>query len=163
MVEAQKNNGGKRLLITPNRSMSWQTNKKILLCMFLMNMVIALGWTAMGAWMVLPFAGLEILLVGIGMYYVSWKLSFKEVIIVEADSLILQKGVYFPKHEWRWQRSNSSLVKEISRYRMSAPSLYLKHLNEEVEIGNFLNRTEKKVLREHLLELGIALYTRKPR
>jgi len=163
MVEAQKNNGGKRLLITPNRSMSWQTNKKILLCMFLMNMVIALGWAAMGAWMVLPFAGLEILLVGIGMYYVSWKLSFKEVIIVEADSLILQKGVYFPKHEWRWQRSNSSLVKEISRYRMSAPSLYLKHLNEEVEIGNFLNRTEKKVLREHLLELGIALYTRKPR
>ena len=97
MVEVQTNNTEERLILSPNRSMSWQTNKRILLAMFLVNMLIALGWTAMGAWMVLPFAGLEILLVGIGMYYVSWKLSFKEILILEADSLIIQKGVYYPK------------------------------------------------------------------
>ena len=163
MIKAHKNGTEERLVISPNRSMSWQTNKQILLCMFIVNMAIALGWAAMGAWMVLPFAGLEILLVGVGMYYVSWKLSFKELIIVEADSLIIQKGVYFPKQEWQWQRSNSTLIKQASRYRMSAPSLYLKHINEEVEIGEFLNRSEKKLLREHLLRFGLALNTRKPR
>jgi len=163
MVEVQTNDTEERLILSPNRSMSWQTNKRILLAMFLVNMLIALGWTAMGAWMVLPFAGLEILLVGVGMYYVSWKLSFKEILIIEANSLIIQKGVYYPKQEWHWQRSNSSLVKQPSRYRMTAPTLYLKHLNEEVEIGAFLNRKEKKLLREHLTTQGIALNLKQPR
>ncbi len=163
MVEVQTNDTEERLILSPNRSMSWQTNKRILLAMFLVNMLIALGWTAMGAWMVLPFAGLEILLVGIGMYYVSWKLSFKEILILEADSLIIQKGVYYPKQEWHWQRSNSSLLKQPSRYRMTAPTLYLRHLNEEVEIGAFLNRSEKKLLREHLTKFGIALSLKPPR
>ncbi len=141
----------------PNRSMSWQSNKKILCAMFVVNMTIAASWAWMGAWMVLPFAGLEVLLVGIGMYYVSWKLSFKEVIIVEAESLIIQKGVYFPKQEWHWSRSATTLIKQPSQYRMSAPTLFLKHLNERIEIGKFLNRSEKLTLRKYLLELGLPI------
>jgi len=96
------------------------------------------------------------MLVGLGMYYVSWKLSFKEVITIAAESLILQKGVYFPKQEWHWSRSATSLVKFPSHYRMSAPTLMLKHLNERIEIGSFLNRAEKVTLRKHLVELGLS-------
>jgi len=79
----------------------------------------------MGAWMVLPFAGLEIFLVGLGMYYVSWKLSFREVLIFENESLILQKGVYFPKQEWRWHKNQASILVRPSNYRMSAPHMWL--------------------------------------
>lgn len=157
MLEVQTENNAHRLLMMPNRSMSWQTNKKILLAMFCLNMVVALAWTYMGAWMVLPFAGLEILLVGIGMYYVSWKLSFKQILTIEAESLILQKGVYFPKQEWRWQTTNTTLLRRASNYRMSAPTLWLSHLNERVEVGEFLNRTEKKELRQKLQELGVTI------
>ena len=67
--------------------------------------------------MVLPFAGLEIALVGLGMYYASWKLSVKEIIIIEGDSLTLQKGVYFPKQQWDWQRRDTILIKRPSKYR----------------------------------------------
>lgn len=162
MLEVHKNDSQETLLITPNRSMSWQTNKKILAGMFCVNMIIALGWTAMGAWMVLPFAGLEILLVGVGMYYVSWKLSFKEMIIFEAESFTLQKGIYFPKQQWHWQRSETTLIRQASKYRMSAPTLYLKHLNEKIKIGEFLNRGEKKLLLEHLTRLGLKVQQRKP-
>jgi len=158
MVELNSLDDAQQLILYPNRSMSWETNKKILLVMFLINMTIALSWTAMGAWMVLPFAGLEIFLVGLGMYYVSWKLSFKQIIRLDAEMIILQKGVYFPKQEWRWQRGATSLLKEPSNYRMSAPTLYLKHVNEKIEIGDFLNRTEKKQLREYLLEFGLPLH-----
>lgn len=113
----------------------------------------------MGAWMVLPFAGLEVLLVGLGMYYVSWKLSFKQVITLENDSFILQKGVYFPKQEWHWQRSQIRLIKTPNQYRMSAPKLQLQHLNQVVEVGDFLNRDEKKQLRELMVNLNIPLRT----
>ena len=40
---------------------------------------------------------------------------------------------------------------------MSAPALFLKHLNERVEIGDFLNRKDKKVLRQHLLNIGMPM------
>jgi len=139
--------------------MSWQTNKKILLAIFVVNMTIALAWAMLGAWMILPFAGLEIFLVGLGMYYVSWKLNFKEIIVIEADSMTIQKGVYFPKQEWRWQKSQTSLLKQSSKYRMSAPNLYLAHLDEQVEVASFLNRTEKLTVRTHLNQLGVPTIT----
>ena len=157
MIELHSDNSQHQLILYPNRSMSWQTNKKILLVMFIVNMTIALGWAALGAWMILPFAGLEIFLVGLGMYYVSWKISFKEVITLKTDSLILQKGVYFPKQEWCWRKAQTTLVKQPSKYRMSAPSLFLTHSNQRVEIGAFLNRSEKKSLRNHLTTLGIPI------
>lgn len=158
MVELNINDSQTRIVITANRSMSWETNKKILVFMFIINMVIALSWTAMGAWMVLPFAGLEILLVGVGMYYVSWKLSFKEILLFDAESLIVQKGVYYPKQEWHWGTGQTTLIKRPSKYRMSAPTLFLEHQNQRIEIGQALNRSEKKQLREHLLKLGLAMH-----
>ena len=159
MLEVQKLNNAHRLLMMPNRSMSWQTNKKILLAMFCLNMTVALAWAYMGAWLVLPFAGLEILLVGLGMFYVSWKLSFRQVLTIESESLVLQQGVYFPKQEWHWQTSNTTLVRQPSNYRMSAPTLWLAHLNERVELGEFLNRSEKKELRQQLQKLGLTIKT----
>ena len=159
MIQFEDKDGICQLVLMPNRSMSWQTNKRILLAMFLVNMTIAIAWAYMGAWLVLPFAGLEILLVGVGMYYVSWKLSFREIILIERESLILQKGVYFPKQEWRWQTSNTKLLRQPSNYRMSAPTLWLRHLNDKVEIASFLNKKEKKELRKHLNSLGLYEFT----
>lgn len=159
MIELHYNDNEHKLVLSPNRSMSWQNNKRILLALFCINMSIAISWSLMGAWMVLPFAGLEVLCVGIGMYYVSWKLNFKQILIFNADSLIVQTGVYFPKQEWQWQRSSTYLLKKPSRYRMSAPDLYLKYLNQKIEIGQFLNRREKQDLRKHLNNFGIIELT----
>ena len=157
MVEFEQNGNQTRLVLTPNKSMTWETNKKILFGMFIVSMMIGLSFASIGAWVVLPFAGLEISLVGIAMYYVCWKLNFKHIISIESQSLIFQKGVYFPKHEWHWRLDQTQLLKQSSNYRMSAPSLFLKNLNETIEVGDFLNRNEKKVLREHFRSLGVPI------
>lgn len=159
MVEVHSEESRNLLVLSPNKSMSWQTNKKILLAMFCVNMTIGVAFALVGAWMILPFAGLEIFLVGIGMYYVCWKLNFRETIAIEHESLHLQKGVYYPAQEWRWQKSNTALLKQPGNYRQSAPALFLKHLNETVEIGSFLNKAEKARLREYLTNLGIPVIT----
>ena len=155
MIEQSKSGNLTQIILAPNKSMSWETNKKILLAIFLVNMTIALAWTAVGAWMVLPFAGLEVFLVGLGMYYVSWKLNFKQIIQIDHESFILQKGVYFPKQEWRWQTSQVVVIDTPSKYRLSPTKLTLKHLNQTVQIGDFLNREEKKTLRKALIDLGL--------
>ncbi len=160
MVETHNNTSQTQIILSPNRSMSWESNKKILLAIFCVNLIVALAWTMMGACMVLPFAGLEVACVGAGMYYVSWKLSFKQIITIEQESLVVQKGVYFPKQEWRWQRSNTTLIHTPSRYRLSAPLLQLQHLNEVIEIGDFLNRDEKKELKQQFELLSIPQVNR---
>lgn len=163
MVEISHDNNGHLLVLSPNKSMDWETNKKILLAMFVVAMVIGLSFAYIGAWLILPFAGLEITLVGIGMYYVCWKLNFKQTIRIQHESLRVQKGVYFPKQEWHWQKQHTSLLRRDSHYRMSAPDLYLKHLNEQIEIGEFLNRKEKLQLRQELVKLGLPMIQIKPR
>ena len=157
MLELLKPERGTAIVLMPNSSMTWKTNRLILLGMFVVNMTIGIGFALMGGWLILPFAGLEILLVGFGMYYVCLKLNFKQMITIEAESFTLQKGVYFPKEEWQWQTSSIELLKQPSRYRMSAPNLYLKHMSQTVEIGDFLNREEKKELVEWFTEQRIPV------
>ena len=159
MIESHSSEGKKLVVLTPNRSMNWETNKKILLAMLAVNLLIGVGFAFIGAWLILPFAGLEILLVGCGMYYVAWKLNFQETIALQAQNLRIQKGVYYPKQVWDWQASSVQLLLQPSNYRLSAPALFLQHLNEKVEIGNFLNREEKIQLREILLEWGVPMHT----
>jgi uncharacterized membrane protein len=146
MLESLQPERGVSIVLKPNQSMSWETNRLILLGMFIVNMTIGIGFALMGGWLILPFAGIEIFLVGCGMYYVCWKLNFKQMITVESESFVFQKGVYFPKQEWHWQTSSVQLLKRPSQYRMSAPTLFLKHLSERVEVADFLNREEKKEL-----------------
>lgn len=159
MVEIHAEGDRKLLVLTPNKSMSWETNKKILWVMFAVNLLIGISFAAIGAWLILPFAGLEVLLVGAGMYYVCWKLNFQETIALDGDKLKLQKGVYYPTKSWHWQMHQTVLHKHQSSYRMSAPILTLKHCDEEVEIGAFLNRQEKVRLRESLSDWGIPIVT----
>ncbi|MEM7358796.1 MAG: DUF2244 domain-containing protein [Pseudomonadota bacterium] len=157
MIEIQSNDTQHVLILEPNKSMSWQTNKKILLFMLFVNMLIGISFALVGAWMILPFAGLEIAAVAAGTYYVCWKLNFKEIITIEAESVILQKGVYYPKQTWHWQKSATRLLSRPGGYRQSPPDLYLKHLDETVEIGDFLNRKEKIRLRNGLNKVGIIV------
>lgn len=157
MIKQIQNEKQTQLILAPNKSMSWETNKKILIGIFIVNMTIAIAWSLMGAWLVLPFAGLEVLLVGLGMYYACWKLNFKHIITIEAESFILQKGVYFPKQEWQWQKSHVRLMNKPNQYRMSAPHLFLNHLNDKIEVGEFLNQSEKKQFKGLIKELNIPV------
>lgn len=159
MIETLTHHDSTQIILSPNRSMSWESNKKILIALFCLNASIAIAWTFMGAWMVLPFAGLEVFCVGLGMYYVSWKLNFKHIITFKEDALVLEKGVYFPKQEWRWLRSHTTLVKVPSRYRMSAPQLLLRCAGDNIEIGDFLNRDDKKRLLKIASEFELRVET----
>lgn len=58
------------ITLSPNQSASWKETKTMITCMVILVMVIALGWTLSGAWIILPFAGLEVGLFAYFMYRV---------------------------------------------------------------------------------------------
>ena len=54
--------------LSPNQSASWRETKIVITIMVLLVMSIAIGWTMAGAWIILPFAGLEVGLFAYFMY-----------------------------------------------------------------------------------------------
>jgi len=70
-------------IVEPNRSLSWRQCK--LLFLFLAGCVasVASFFAALGAWLVLPFMGLEILLIGCGIYAQSCCAHRKEIIRID--------------------------------------------------------------------------------
>lgn len=155
MISSHKDNNQHLIVMQPNRSMSWQQNKRLLLFMAAIALAIGIGFASIGAWMIFPFAGLEVMLVAAAMYYVSWKLNFRQELTVGAKTLQLQKGVYFPKYEWQWQRAEVDVVQTPSRHPLDAPVVEIWQQGKGIEVGEFLNSDDKKTLLKLLREAGL--------
>ena len=67
--------GGCRFIIRPNRSLSWRELLVFFYISLSISLLIALFFLLMGAWLVLPFTGLEMLLLFLGLYYVAKRCS----------------------------------------------------------------------------------------
>ena len=142
MVYQQDNNGADMIVAEPNRSASWQTNKIVLIMMCALSGTIALGFTLLGAWPILPFAGLEMMALGSALYYVCWKLRYRHVITLEPEVVRIQKGHYYPKKEWEIAVDDVALSIVPEQHPWDAPSIALFSKGEEISLGEFLNRDD---------------------
>ena len=93
MVTIHRGEEEQVIVAEPNRSASWRANLQVLVALSILSLGIAGGFAAVGAWPVLPFAGIEITALGCALYYVSWKLRYRHVITLRPDTL--QEGILF--------------------------------------------------------------------
>ncbi len=80
------------LLIQPNRNLSWNETRLVFLFLGLCIAVVAVYFVILGAWLVLPFAGLELLVIGAGLYFQSCHAHRQQVIRVDADSISISNA-----------------------------------------------------------------------
>lgn len=139
--------------------MSWRGNQIFLLSMICLSGMISTGFALIGAWVILPFAGLEMLTLGSALYYVSWKLSYQEVIVITEDSVTVDKGVYKPRKSWLFTREDLSLSVQPQVHEWSTPVIQLRHKQSLVEIGEFLNQSDCRSLLSLLKDNGIPTRT----
>ena len=80
IVKESENKILKKIILLPNQSLDWEGNKRVIWLLGFVCMGIAVAFTIIaGAWVMLPFAGLEILSLSLALYYVSWKLSYRHI------------------------------------------------------------------------------------
>ncbi len=87
-------------VLRPNRSMSWRGTLVFFFSLLLLSGCIAVGLTVLGFWLVLPFAGLEMLALGSGLYVVACRCYECEVISISDDSIRIEKGRRYPRQRW---------------------------------------------------------------
>ena len=130
------------IIVQPNRSSSWRGNQLALLAVAIPSLGLATGFALLGAWPILPLAGLELTALGSALYYVNWKLQYRHVITLSDDSVCIDKGFYTPRQSWKFPRHATGLAIVPERHPWEGPGLSLQGTGESVSIGEFLNRDD---------------------
>ncbi len=119
--------------------------------------VICLGsavvYALFGFWMVLPFAGAEVIFVTACLYWTVRKLSVKEVITIGDDDIKLEWGLRGPERSVKLPRYWSSLDFDQPDSPFEVGSLCLQAHGKRYALGLGLGREEKKDLYKELKQL----------
>lgn len=137
---------GFRFVLRPNRSLSWRGSLTFFLSLCVICGVIVISLTLMGFWLVLPFAGLELLALGSGMYVVSRRCQECEVISITGNTVKIEKGRHFPRERWTLARVWARVVLERCPVEWYPSRLLIRSHGRAVEIGRFLNEEERQRL-----------------
>lgn len=136
----------RQFVLHPNRSLSERGNLIFFLVMVLVSFGIAIPVAAMGYWVVLPFAGLEMLALGIALYLSSNDARRCEVVLIEGDRLTVLAGRNRPQYQTELNRHWTQILLREPRARGHRTHLVLRAHGKEVEIGAFLNNRERRRL-----------------
>ena len=145
-IESNKEKDLHRILIRPNQSISWKSSMVFILVIAFTCLTIGFGFAYVGATLILPFAGLEVLFVGICVYLVLNKTSQQEVITLSKDKLIIEKGAYKLKKVWEYFRLWSYISVERPKHPWYPAHIIVTSKGERVPLGDFLNEQEKEEL-----------------
>ncbi len=138
---------GYKIIARPNNSLSMEGGVKLLGAMALVTLLIALGFTHIGAWMVLPFAGLELLAFAGAFYYVHLHSSDYESIAIEEDKVIVETRSYKNSSITEFQRcwAQVSVRGVASSQGSSKRGLFIGSHGKEIEFGKHLIDDEQRV------------------
>jgi len=135
-----------RIVLSPNCSITWRELVLFYLFTCLVAIAVGLFFTFQGMWMVLPFSGLEMLALGIGLYLTSRKVYRKEVITLDPDRTRIEKGVHRAVRSWEFKTPWVRIIDEPRDGRNSRRRLAIGMHGAAVEVGSFLANSEKDAL-----------------
>ncbi len=137
-----------RVTFKPNCSLSQSGKVRVVLMLTVIPCCIAIGFGSLGAWLVLPFVGMEIFALAYAFYYVNSHASDYESICIEGDSLLVERctGQYLSQHQLNpyWAK--------VVRHEQANGELRLGLLShgKEIEVGRYLTRKQRESLAEQL-------------
>jgi uncharacterized membrane protein len=155
MVNAELDDGSgyARIVVRPNRAMSWNSNLLFLASVAAPCLAVAGGFAAQGLWLVLPFAGLEILAVAAGLYCCHWRLGRCEVISFHEQSVEVTTGRRRPEAQTSFSRPWARVELQARRPRWYPSRLLIRAQGKELELGAFLCEEEKARLAMELKQI----------
>ncbi len=159
MIDIDKADSGKpyRFILAPNCSISWGelVTFYLLICMVLL--AIGIFFTLQGLWLVLPFSGIEIIALGIALYLTSRKVHRREVITFSGKRVRVEKGVQKVESVWECDLCRTRLLEGHSRQSKRGGRLIIGTHQNCVEVGEFLDQSEKDELAFQLKDCIICV------
>jgi len=146
--------GSSRFLIRPNCSLPWRGVVRFYISMVVVSFSIAIAFALKGAWLILPFAGLEMLVLGAALYLVARRGSCWQVVSIHGDHIEVVEHDSNSKRQQTFQRAWAQVKLEQARINGYPSRLTIRSHGRAAEIGGYLADAEKEEL---ALELRLAL------
>ncbi len=140
-------------VVMPNKAMPWHQLVCIYAIMTCFTVSVALGFFFQGLTLILPFAGLELMALGVVLYISAWRGGVKEVVSVAGNTIRIEVGYDFPEKTYELKRDWAKVVLDSPRSNWYPSRLLLRSHGEQVEIGRFLNEEERQGLAQELRRL----------
>ena len=144
MVLSSIQTNGTVITLLPNRSASWAETRVFVFVICGTTLAIGVLWAFIGAWVVLPFSGLEAALVAYVFYRVCQATYQRQVITCSDEQVLVQFGANFPKRSWVLERSTTHLAVTAAAHHLEGPRLNIFDANHSIELGHFLNKDDKE-------------------
>jgi len=158
MVVRQLNSetGATQIIVTGNRSTSWRANILLAASLGAVSALFGGGIAMHGFWLVLPFAGLEFLVVMYCLDRVYRKMGYTEVISVKESTLLVESGYNKPDTSVELSRHWTQIEFDDPASSFEVGTLKLCSSGKSLELGRLLNKMEKRDLYDQLqLSLGL--------
>ncbi len=148
MVETNMDtaNDSGHIVLSPNLSAQWKTNKYLIYLISGFALGIGVGFAFVGLWMILPFAGLEVIAVITLIYHTSRKCNRKEVIRFNKEWIRVECGYTHPKTQWQSELFWTRLIVSPRQHPWHPDKLILRGRHDQIEVGQFLNEQDKDIL-----------------
>jgi uncharacterized membrane protein len=145
---------GYKIIARPNNSLSPDGCIKLLAVIATVSLLISLGFARIGAWLVLPFAGLEIVAFAYAFYTVYLHSADFESITIEDDRVVVEKRNYKEVTTTVFQRywAQVNVRGAVNSKGVNGKSgLFISSHGKEVEFGrNFINDEQRAELAREL-------------
>lgn len=135
-----------RVVIRPNRSLTRRQLQLAFVGIAAFCLGIATVFAVLGMWPVLPFAGAEVIAVGIGFYLSAMSGREMEVVSVNSDKVAVEKGRLRVRRRWELQRTWAQIRLLPPRFPWYPTRLVIRSHGKEVELGGFLSEEERQRL-----------------
>ena len=143
--------GAKRgFMVMPNKVMPWHQLVYIYSIIAGFTLGVALGFFFQGLILILPFAGLELLALGVVLYISAWRGGVREVISITDDKIKVESGRDVPETSCEFNKVWAQVVLEHSWHNWYPSKLYIRSHGRQIEVGRFLNEEERRGLAKEL-------------
>jgi uncharacterized membrane protein len=149
-VEQDAAVGGQVIVLRPNIALRWRQTLLVYGFMAFTCLGVAIGFAAMGFWPVLPFAGLEVALLGWALNVSAHRALERELIIIRDGRVEIRQGRRRPEQCWVFESYWTRVACEPPEHRWYPNRLLLRCRGQQVEVGRFLRNDERLELARKL-------------
>ena len=137
-----------RVTFKPNSALTADNKVKVVVLLAIIPLLIGVGFSLIGAWLVMPFVGLEILALAIAFYYLNNHEADYESISIDGDSLVVERST---AQQVSQDVINPYWVKILQHKLPNGElHLYLQSHGKEIEVGRYLTREQRELLAKQL-------------
>lgn len=157
MVICQRQGAETLITLQPNRSASRRQTHLFLLLVAGVTFFVAVFWAFWGAWLVLPFAGLEIAVLTYVMLRVCRSTYRMQVIRVSQEAVEVEEGENYPVRRWYFTRPDAYVSIRDAVAPLDSIGLTLGDGSQALEVGIFLNQSDRLQARDALRASGLMI------